>query len=66
MGTSWDYFSIKSWPGNLALSQQQRANRMLLQQVMVKHGFKFLPEEWWHFTLVDEPFVDKYFDFVIE
>ncbi|WP_281560488.1 M15 family metallopeptidase [Thalassomonas sp. RHCl1] len=66
MGTTWDYFSVKSWPANLALSAQQRANRMLLQQVMLRQGFKFLEEEWWHFTLKDEPFSEQYFDFVIE
>jgi FMN phosphatase YigB (HAD superfamily) len=32
---------------------------------MVKHGFKPLPEEWWHFTLVDEPYPDTYFDFPV-
>ncbi|WDE14505.1 M15 family metallopeptidase [Thalassomonas haliotis] len=66
MGTTWDYFSIKSWPANLALTAQQRANRMLLQQVMLRQGFTFLEEEWWHFTLKDEPFSEQYFDFVIE
>jgi D-alanyl-D-alanine dipeptidase len=34
----------------------QRANRMLLQTVMEKHGFKPYPKEWWHFTLKNEPF----------
>jgi D-alanyl-D-alanine dipeptidase len=33
---------------------------------MTKHGFRPLAEEWWHFTLVDEPFPDTYFDFVAE
>jgi len=66
MGTSWDYFSVKSWPANLALSAQQRANRMLLQQVMTKQGFSFLEEEWWHFTLKEEAYKDQYFDFVIK
>ena len=32
---------------------------------MKKHGFKELTEEWWHFTLVDEPFPETYFDFDI-
>jgi D-alanyl-D-alanine dipeptidase len=25
-------------------------------------GFVNLPEEWWHYTLKDEPFPDTYFD----
>jgi D-alanyl-D-alanine dipeptidase len=48
------------------VTPQQRANRMLLQALMVKHGFRPLAEEWWHFTLEDEPFPDTYFDFVVE
>lgn len=66
MGTPWDYFGPRSWPASLEVTPQQRANRMLLQSLMVKHGFRPLAEEWWHFTLEDEPFPDTYFDFVVE
>lgn len=66
MGTGWDFFGPKSWPGSQVVSAEQRAHRMLLQQLMTKHGFKPLAEEWWHFTLIEEPFPDNYFDFVIE
>ena len=38
---------------------------MLLREVMLKHGFKPLVEEWWHFTLADEPYPDTYFTFPI-
>ncbi|MFY0689722.1 MAG: M15 family metallopeptidase [Cyclobacteriaceae bacterium] len=65
MGTSWDYFSPDSWPSSDAVSKTQRQNRMLLQAVMIKHDFKPLKEEWWHFTLKDEPFPDTYFNFPI-
>jgi D-alanyl-D-alanine dipeptidase len=33
---------------------------------MEKHGWQSYPQEWWHFTLKDEPFPDTYFDFPIE
>jgi len=66
MGTPWDFFGPESWPASMAATPQQRANRMLLQSLMVKHGFRPLAEEWWHFTLEDEPFPGTYFDFVIE
>jgi D-alanyl-D-alanine dipeptidase len=33
---------------------------------MLRHGFKALDSEWWHFTLRDEPFPDTYFDFPVE
>lgn len=66
MGTRWDFFGPESWPSSDAVTPQQRANRMLLQSLMVKHGFRPIDEEWWHFTLVDEPFPETYFDFVVE
>ena len=66
MGTPWDFFGPESWPSSLVVTPQQRANRMLLQSLMVKHGFRPLAEEWWHFTLVDEPYPDRYFDFAVE
>lgn len=33
---------------------------------MMKHGFKPLKEEWWHFTLIDEPYPDTYFNFLVK
>ena len=66
MGTGWDFFGPESWPASLDVTPQQRANRMLLQSLMVKHGFRPLAEEWWHFTLENEPFPETYFDFAIE
>ena len=66
MGTSWDFFDPRSAPSNGEVSPQQQARRELLQITMMKHGFEPLDTEWWHFTLVDEPYPDTYFDFVIE
>lgn len=66
MGTRFDFFDPRSWPEYTALSAAQRANRMLLQTLMATHGFKPYPKEWWHFTLLNEPFPDTYFDFVVE
>ena len=40
----------------------QFRNRMLLRDAMMRHGFRPIEEEWWHFTLVDEPHPDTYFD----
>jgi D-alanyl-D-alanine dipeptidase len=65
MGTGWDYFGPKSWPSSTEVSAEARANRLLLRSLMVKHGFHPLAEEWWHFTLVDEPFPDTYFNFPV-
>ena len=66
MGSPWDFFGKVSWPQDQSISMQQRANRMLLQELMTKHDFKPYPKEWWHFTLKDEPFGDVYFDFPVE
>ena len=65
MGSLWDFFGSESWVANLELTAQQRANRMLLQTIMRKHGFKYYTKEWWHFTLNNEPFPDTYFDFPV-
>jgi D-alanyl-D-alanine dipeptidase len=66
MGTGYDLFSPRSWPTSARMTGGQRAHRMLLQTVMIKHGFAPYPQEWWHFTLKDEPYPKTYFDFAVE
>lgn len=66
MGTPFDFFGPESHGDYSGISEAQSANRMMLKEVMVRNGFRPLPEEWWHFTLKDEPFPDTYFDFVVE
>ena len=63
MGSGYDFFGPISWPDSSGVSGQQRANRALLHNVMITHGFDYYAQEWWHFTLGDEPFPDTYFDF---
>ena len=65
MGTGFDCFSEKSHHGSDAISEQARANREILLSAMERHGFEPYPEEWWHYTLADEPFPDAYFNFPI-
>jgi len=65
MGTSFDFFGPQSAPAFTGVPAQARANRALLQRVMVESGFRPLKEEWWHFTLVEEPFPGTYFDFPV-
>lgn len=66
MGTSWDFFGEASWTHHTAIIPEQRANRMLLQNVMRQAGFSGLKQEWWHFTLNNEPFTQTYFNFPVE
>jgi D-alanyl-D-alanine dipeptidase len=63
MGSHFDFFGKSSWVTNPDITHQQRANRMLLNLVMKRHGFKAYDREWWHFTLEHEPYPDTYFDF---
>ena len=65
MGGTFDYFGELSHPDYTEITEEQYAMRMLLREVMVKHGFRPLEEEWWHFTLEDEPFPNTYFTFPI-
>jgi len=66
MGSPFDWFGDESHPGYTNLTEQQIANRYILWNAMFSHGFKGLDSEWWHFTLIDEPYPDTYFDFPIQ
>lgn len=65
MGTPWDHFGPESWPDYPDITPQQRANRLLLRSLMLGQGFVPYTQEWWHFTLAEEPFPDTYFDFPV-
>lgn len=65
MGSPYDFFGISSHVTYQNLTEQQKENRQLLQQIMRKHGFRPYTNEWWHFTLKNEPFPETYFDFPI-
>ncbi len=52
-------------PNDRKLTPKQFNNRMILRNAMLKHGFKPLDTEWWHFTLANEPFTDTYFNFPV-
>jgi D-alanyl-D-alanine dipeptidase len=66
MGSNYDFFGEASWVDYKNITETQKANRKLLQQVMIKCGFKNFEKEWWHFTLLEEPFPNTYFDFPIK
>lgn len=65
MGGTFDYFGELSHPDYTDITEEQYANRMLLREAMTSHGFRPLAEEWWHFTLEDEPYTDTYFTFPV-
>lgn len=65
MGYAFDWFGEESHPDYRGITDEQYANRMILRDAMLNHGFKPLDSEWWHFTLKNEPFPDTYFNFPI-
>ena len=66
MGGSWDFFGDLSNYGFQDLNKNQKRNRKKLRDVMTTSGFKPYEKEWWHFTLINEPYPNKYFDFTVE
>jgi D-alanyl-D-alanine dipeptidase len=66
MGSPYDFLDEVSSYDSKTISPQQFANRKLLREVMIKNGFRPYNKEWWHFTLANEPFSNKYFDFPVE
>ena len=65
MGGYFDFFGDISHYEHASLTEAQRANRTLLRDVMADAGFVPYENEWWHFTLSDEPYTDRYFDFPV-
>jgi D-alanyl-D-alanine dipeptidase len=65
MGTPFDFFSPKSWPGDATVGRVAMANRGELANAMRRRGFRPYEKEWWHFTLSHEPFPNTYFDFPV-
>ncbi len=66
MGSGFDFFGLPSWPDSSQISAPSRAHRLLLRLVMEKHGFRPYAQEWWHFTLKNEPWPETYFDFPVQ
>lgn len=66
MGGTFDLFSEVSHPDYEDLTEEQKNNRKILHDAMVKAGFVGIDSEWWHFTLENEPYKDTYFNFDVE
>lgn len=66
MGTPFDFFDDLSHTESRRVSAQQRENRLLLRELMEKHGFRNFSKEWWHYSYRPEPYPDQYFDFDVE
>ena len=62
MGTPFDFFDTLSHTDADGIGSEQRGNRHTLLRIMKAAGFRNYSKEWWHFTLVGEPYPDSYFD----
>lgn len=71
MGSHFDYFGPPShtsfmgaYPGG-NVNKTHNKNRLMLKRVMEKHGFTNYSNEWWHFTLNNQPYPNTYFIFSV-
>lgn len=64
MGSSFDLFHEASFFQTDLINEEAQKNRDFLEKIMRKHGFEVYSKEWWHFTLQNEPFANKYFNFI--
>lgn len=67
MGTVFDFLGPQSATHNEGedISRQAVNHRKILAKAMEKYGFINYSEEWWYYTLKDEPFGKLAFDFNI-
>ncbi len=70
MGSSFDLFDAASHHENDLIDDKFKSQREYLTNAMTKFGFKPYANEFWHFTLKNEPYPasedSSYFDFDIE
>lgn len=66
MGTDFDCFSPLSATASKEVSKTAQANRKVLLDAMTDAGFVNYAKEWWHYTLGNEPYPDRSFDFDVE
>jgi len=62
MGTAFDCFDPRSAVDHPRITGLKRRNRRTLARAMRAGGFAPYAQEWWHFTLRDEPYPDRAFD----
>jgi len=65
MGGDHDLMDPVSHHGAAGVPELEAGNRQTLCTVMEESGFDRYDNEWWHYSLRDEPFPDTYFDFEI-
>lgn len=67
MGGRFDFFSETSHSDHTeSLTEEQQENRKLLREAMERNGFKIANTEWWHFSLIEEPYPKENFNFPVK
>lgn len=66
MGTGWDFMDPSSTTESPAVPEHARRNRLMLRSLMAVHGFRNYAGEWWHYTLIEEPWPERYFDVPVQ
>lgn len=56
MGTDFDNFTDSAHHNFTYLPADVLTNRKLLKNIMWKHGFNFVPTEWWHYHWRDKSY----------
>ncbi len=65
MGGDHDLMDPISHHGAKGISPTEAGNRRILCSVMEESGFTRFDNEWWHYSLKDEPYPNTYFDFPV-
>jgi len=65
MGTGYDCFDPRAHTFDTRITGRPHRNRLLLRRALERAGFAPYDREWWHFTLRDESYPEKYFDFPV-
>jgi D-alanyl-D-alanine dipeptidase len=66
MGSPFDLFGPISHHASGLITNEQANNRRLLRSAMERAGFRPLASEWWHYTLVNEPYPNTFFTFPVK
>jgi len=66
MGGDHDLMDPVSHHGASGIARLETRARLQLRSVMEAAGFRAYESEWWHYTLIDEPHPETYFDVPID
>jgi D-alanyl-D-alanine dipeptidase len=65
MGTIFDFFHESSHTFHENLPEEIKIRRKFFINLMKKNNFRNYSKEWWHFTLINEPYPSIYFTFSV-